>query len=188
MLPQLIVTNESPTGAAGAAGSCCPRCRLVSGRTSATTGRSTHSARSCAARSISASPTLTWPTTTGRRTARRRSTSAGSCARICAVSRRAGHLHQGRLRHVARTLRRPAAPASTCSSSLDQSLHRMGLDYVDIFYSHLVRPGHAAGGNHGRARHRRAVGPRAVRGHLLLLGGADRRGRPRSCANSAPRC
>jgi L-glyceraldehyde 3-phosphate reductase len=30
--------------------------------------------------------------------------------------------------------------ASTCIASLDQSLARMGLDYVDIFYSHRVDP------------------------------------------------
>ena len=39
--------------------------------------------RSSAARSISASPTSTWPTTTARPTARPRATSAGSCARTC---------------------------------------------------------------------------------------------------------
>ena len=32
------------------------------------------------------------------------------------------------------------ARASTCSSSLDQSLKRMGLEYVDIFYSHRPDP------------------------------------------------
>ena len=32
------------------------------------------------------------------------------------------------------------ARASTCSASLDQSLRRMGLDYVDIFYSHRFDP------------------------------------------------
>ena len=30
--------------------------------------------------------------------------------------------------------------ASTCSTSLDDSLRRMGLDYVDIFYSHRFDP------------------------------------------------
>ena len=61
-------------------------------------------------------------------------------------------------------------------ASLDQSLERMGLEYVDIFYSHRYRPGHAAGGDDRRARHRRPVRPRAVRRHLVLLGRADRRG------------
>ena len=62
-------------------------------------------------------------------------------------------------------------------SSLDQSLARMGLDYVDIFYSHRLRPGHAARGDDGRARRRGAPGQGAVRGHLVLLGRAHARGR-----------
>ena len=61
-------------------------------------------------------------------------------------------------------------------ASLDQSLARMGLDYVDIFYSHRVRPGHPAGGDHGRAGHRGHLGPGAVCGDLLLLRRADRAG------------
>ena len=65
------------------------------------------SARSCAGRSTSASPTSTWPTTTARRTARPRRTSAGSSREDFArLPRRAGHLHQGRLRHVAGAVRR----------------------------------------------------------------------------------
>ena len=38
-------------------------------------------------------------------------------------------------------------------ASLDQSLRRLGLDYVDIFYSHRFDPENAARGDHGRARH-----------------------------------
>ena len=38
-------------------------------------------------------------------------------------------------------------------ASLDQSLKRLGLDYVDIFYSHRFDPDDAARGNHGGARH-----------------------------------
>jgi L-glyceraldehyde 3-phosphate reductase len=38
-------------------------------------------------------------------------------------------------------------------ASCDQSLKRMGLDYVDIFYSHRFRPGHAAGRNDGALDH-----------------------------------
>ena len=41
-------------------------------------------------------------------------------------------------------------------ASLDQSLKRMGLEYVDIFYSPPPRPRNAAGRNHGRAGLRRA--------------------------------
>ena len=37
-------------------------------------------------------------------------------------------------------------------ASCDQSLKRLGLDYVDIFYSHRFDPDDAARGDHGRAR------------------------------------
>ena len=107
----------------------------------------------CGAPSTSASPTSTWPTTTARRTARPRRTSAGSWPRdFAALPRRAGDLHQGGLRHVARPVRRPRlaqVPAGLASTSRSR---RLGLDYVDIFYSHRVRPGHPAGGDDGRAR------------------------------------
>ena len=90
------------------------------------------------------------------------------------LPRRARHLHQGRVRHVAR-------PYGDCGSrkyllaSLDQSLKRMGLDYVDIFYSPPARPGDAARGDHGRARHRRPQRQGALRRDLVLL----RRSAPR---------
>ena len=54
-------------------------------------------------------------------------------------------------------------------ASLDQSLARLGLDYVDIFYSHRLRPGDAARGDDGRARHGRAAGKGALRRHLVVL-------------------
>ena len=56
------------------------------------------------------------------------------------LPRRADHLQQGRLGHVGRARTASAARASTCMASLDQSLQRMGLDYVDIFYSHRFDP------------------------------------------------
>ena len=74
------------------------------------------------------------------------------------VPRRAGHLDQGR--------------ATTCGpgpygqgggsrkyvlASLDQSLARMGLDYVDIFYSHRFDPETPRRGDDDGARHARAV-------------------------------
>ena len=96
-------------------------------------------ARSCAARSTSASRTSTSRTTTARRTAPPRRTSAACCARTSAVSRRARHLDQGRLRHVAGAVRRRRS-RKYLLASLDQSLGRMGLDYVDIFYSHRLDP------------------------------------------------
>ena len=48
-------------------------------------------------------------------------------------------------------------------ASLDQSLARMGLDYVDIFYSHRFDPHTPLRGDDGRARHRRAPGQGALR-------------------------
>ena len=55
------------------------------------------------------------------------------------LPRRADHLHQGGLRHVARPLRRVGL-RKYLLACLDQSLQRMGLDYVDIFYSHRLDP------------------------------------------------
>ena len=50
-------------------------------------------------------------------------------------------------------------------ASLDQSLRRMRLDYVDIFYSHRFDPEHPAGGDDGRARFGRpAAGRRCMSG------------------------
>ena len=73
-------------------------------------------------------------------------------------------------------------------ASLDQSLKRMGLDYVDIFYSHRVDPEHAARRDDGRARHGGAPGQGALCRHLLLQRRADRRRPPRSCASLGTPC
>ena len=120
---------------------CCPRSRSACGTTSATTSRSSASARSCAGRSTSASPTSTWPTTTARRTAAPRPTSGRIfAAGLPALPRRAG-------------ASRPR-PATTCGPGRTATwgsrkyllaeprpvLARMGLDYVDIFYSHRFDP------------------------------------------------
>ena len=55
------------------------------------------------------------------------------------LPRRARDLDQGRLRHVARSVRRWGS-RKYLLGSLDQSLSRMRLDYVDIFYSHRFDP------------------------------------------------
>ena len=65
-------------------------------------------------------------------------------------------------------------------SSLDASLKRMGLDHVDIFYSHRFDPRHPAGGDDGRAGVRRPAGQGAVRGRLLVQQRADRARPPAS--------
>jgi len=54
-------------------------------------------------------------------------------------------------------------------ASLDQSLERMGLDYVDIVYSHRFDPDTAARGDDGSVGIRGASGEGALRRDLLLL-------------------
>ena len=73
-------------------------------------------------------------------------------------------------------------------ASLDQSLQRMGLDYVDIFYSPPPRPDDAARGDDGRAGHRRPVGEGAVRRHLLLLAAGHAEARRDPAPTSGRRC
>ena len=73
-------------------------------------------------------------------------------------------------------------------ASLDQSLQRMGLDYVDIFYSHRFDPETPLEETHGRARRGRARGQGALRRHLVLLRARGRARRWRSCARSGRRC
>ena len=75
----------------------------------------------------------------GRRTAPPRRTSAGSIATISAVPRRAHRVHEGRLRH-GRGRTGEWGSRKYLLASLDQSLARLGLDYVDIFYSHRFDP------------------------------------------------
>ncbi len=65
-------------------------------------------------------------------------------------------------------------------ASLDQSLGRMGLDHVDIFYSHRFDPNTPLRGDDGRARQRRAPGQGAVCRDQLLLAAAHRARRSRS--------
>ena len=104
------------------------------------------------------------------------------------VPRRAGHLLQGRLRHVARPVRRrrlaqvPAVLARPVAGAARPGLRR-----------HLLlappRPLGPARGDDGRAAHRRDQRPRAVRGHLELLAGATRGRRTQILASTwARRC
>ena len=132
--------DRCPTGAAGAVGCGFRPSRSGSGRTSAATARSRRAARSSGAPSTSASPTSTSPTTTARPTARPRRTSAGCCARTSApyrdelvISTKAGYdMWPGPYGEW--------GSRKYLLASLDQSLARMGLDYVDIFYSHRFDP------------------------------------------------
>ena len=61
-------------------------------------------------------------------------------------------------------------------ASLDQSLKRMGLEYVDIFYSHRPDPETPDRRNDGRAGPGCPLRQGALRGHLELRRGADRGG------------
>ena len=68
-------------------------------------------------------------------------------------------------------------------ASLDQSLARMGLDYVDIFYSHRYDPETPIAETMDGARPRRPVRQGALRGDLLLQPRRPGR-RPRSRRDS----
>ena len=125
--------------------------------------------------------------------------------------RAAVRLGRGELRpHPARRTSAPTAtswssrrrPATTCGpgpygewgsrkyllASLDQSLARMGLDYVDIFYSHRLDPDTPLEETMGALDTAVRQGKALYAGHLVLLGRAHARGGARSCASSARRC
>ena len=68
-----------------------------------------------------------------------------------------------------------AAAASTCVASLDQSLARMGLDYVDIFYHHRPDPETPLEETMAALDHIVRSGTRPLRRRLELLGAADTR-------------
>ena len=97
-------------------------------------------ARWSAARSISASPTSTWPTTTARRPAAPRKPSAQILKSDLApyrdeliISTKAGWgMWPGPYGDF--------GSRKYLIASLDQSLRRMGLEYVDIFYHHRPDP------------------------------------------------
>ena len=86
------------------------------------------------------------------------------------LPRRADHLHQGRLRHVAGPLRQGGGSRKYLLASLDQSLAPDGPGLRRHLLQPPLRPRHAARGDDGRARHRRPPGQGALRRHLLLLG------------------
>ena len=106
---------------------------------------------------------------------------------LASLPRRARDLHQGGLRRCGPVRTATGARASTWSRSLDQSLKRMGLDYVDIFYHHRPDPETPLEETMGAldfiVRQRQG----ALRRHLQLQAGQDARGRRRCCATSARR-
>ena len=151
--------------------------------------RSKASAPSCAARSISASPTSTWPTTTARPTAAPRRTSARSTPQDfrpyrdeLVISTKAGYdmwpgpYGQG------------GGRASTCWRASTSRWRRMGVDYVDIFYSHRFDPETPLEETMGALDTAVRSGQGAVRRHLVLRPGAHPRGRRDPAASWARRC
>src|SRR5665647_480834 len=183
-------TAACRTDGSARADSCCPRCRWACGTTSATTCRSTASGTSCAAPSISASPTSTWPTTTARRTGRPRRTSPATFAGLPPVPRTARHLHEGRLGLLARAVRGSGLPQVP-----SRQPRRVAGPHGHRPRRHLLppprRPGHASRGDDGSARLRRTVRPRALCRRLLLLAAAHQEGRrdpqrPRDAAADPP--
>ena len=73
-------------------------------------------------------------------------------------------------------------------ASLDQSLERLGLDYVDIFYSHRPDPETPVEETMGALAQRRASGQGAVRRRLELLPRADARAAASGSTRRASRC
>ena len=73
-------------------------------------------------------------------------------------------------------------------ASLDQSLARMGVDYVDIFYSHRFDPDTPLEETMGALDAAVRAGKALYVGHLLLLRASAPGRRPPSCASSARRC
>ena len=122
------------------------------------------------------SRTSTSPTTTARRTARPRRPSAGCSARTSRpyrdeliISTKAGYdMWPGPYGEW--------GSRKYLLASLDQSLRRLGLDYVDIFYSHRLDPDTPLEETMGALDTRRAAGQGALRGHLLVLAEQTARG------------
>ena len=125
-------------------------------------------ARSAARPSISASPISISPTIMGRRRARRRSLSATSFARDfrglrdeLVISTKAGYdMWPGPYGEW--------GGRKYMLASLDQSLKRMGLDYVDIFYSHRFDPETPLEETMGALDYRGAPGQGALCRHFVL--------------------
>ena len=148
---------------------------------------STPSAPSCAEPSTWASPTSTWRTTTGLRTAAQRPTSPDilhddfrGLRDELVISTKAGwDMWPGPYGDL--------GSRKYLLASLDQSLRRLGLDYVDIFYHHHFDPETPLEETLG------ALHSAVTSGKALYVGissySDERTARPSpSSAGSAPRC
>ena len=172
----------------GAAGCSCPRSRSGSGTTSAATGRTRRAGRSSAAPSTAGVTHIDLANNYGPPYGSAEET-FGRVVRDdlrpyrdeLVISTKAGYdMWPGPYGEW--------GSRKYLLASLDQSLGRMGLEYVDIFYSHRFDPGDAARGDDGRARHGRAAGQGAVRRHLVVLAREDARGVRDPARRSARRC
>ena len=76
----------------------------------------------------------------GTRPAARRPISAALARATPAAPGRDDHLHQGRLRHVGWPVRRMGIPQVPARLPSTPACGRLGLDYVDVFYSHRPDP------------------------------------------------
>ena len=158
------------------AASTCRRSRSASGRISAASTSTRSAAPCCAAPSTAASPISTSPTITARPTARRRRISAASSPPISApyrdelvISTKAGwDMWPGPYGDL--------GSRKYLVASLDQSLQRMGLDYVDIFYHHRPDPDTPLEETMGALDHHRPPGQGALCRHLPVPAGGDPRG------------
>ena len=181
-------TRRCRTAAAAPAGCCCRPCRWASGTTSAATPRSERQ-RAIVRRRLRPGHHPLRPGQQLRPAARlgrgelRPDPAVGSAA----LPRRAGHLHQGRLRHVARTVRRlglAQVPAGQPGPEPAPAGPRLR--------GHLLlpppRPGDAAGRDDGRARHRGPPGQGALRRHLQLPARGDATGGRHPSRTWARRC
>ena len=93
-----------------------------------------------------------------------------------ALPRRAGHLHQGRLRHVARPVRRVGLAQVPAGQPRPEPVAD-GAGLRGHLLLAPLRPRHAARGDAGCPGHGGAPGQGPLRGHLLVLGREHRGGR-----------
>lgn len=144
-------------------------CRWACGTASVTFSRSIPSnARCCVRPSISVLPTLTLPTTTAPPGSAEREFWPSAAGGFAGYRDEADHLHQS----GATTCGGPYGSGGSRKyllASLDQSLKRMGVEYVDIFYSHRVDENTPMEETAAALAHAVQRRKSAVRRHFVLL-------------------
>ena len=183
----IATTGACPTAAAVAAACSCPRCPSASGTTSATTSRSRRSAPSCAG--VRPRHHALRPRQQLRPALRHRGDQCGTDppGGLRRPPRRAGHLDQGRLGHVARPVRRSGlaqVPAGQPRPEPVPARARLRRHLL----SPSAGPRHAAGGVDGRAATRQSSRARRCTRASRPTRRAARWRQPASCARWASRC